>query len=191
MRLVADRDAIERLVTAPRAPRNRLTRAVVGFVTTIVATFVIPLMASGGWRGIAAYVRAEPWAAIGLPLGLAVILTIVTVASTYGTSATDVSRIATQIERDWLRLTDGWWIARVLVSGMLMALVIGIPVGTLIALSARPSELPELGGRVGIVGAFLLMTLLWTVPMAFVIRFLTLRSYRPLLRAEPTNDAEG
>ena len=67
MRLLADRDAIERLVTAQRLPRYRLKRAVGGFVTAIVATFVIPLMASGGWRGIAAYVRAKPWSAIGVP----------------------------------------------------------------------------------------------------------------------------
>jgi hypothetical protein len=177
MRPVADRDAIERLIIAQRVPHHRLKRAAVGFVTAIVGTFVIPLMASGRWRGIAPYVRADPLFAIGLPFGLAVILTILSVAPTYGAAATDVSQIAMRIERD-VRLTQGWWIARVVVRGVVMALVIGIPVGTLMAMNARPFELPELGGRAGIVGAFVFMTLLWTIPMAFVLRFLTLRSYR-------------
>jgi len=38
---------------------------------------------------------------------------------------------------------------------------------------------------------FVLLTLLWTVPMGFLFRYLILRSYEPLLRLDPKTDGKG
>lgn len=190
MRYIADREAIDRLVQ--RTVRERSRRILSGIFVAIAGSFsvlFIPLIAGDGWQGLTAYIRAEPWAALGVPFALAVFLAAMVVHQTYSAATTDASRIARRIERDWLRLTDKRWMVRVTLWGVALALAIGVPIGILMAVTARPSELAELGGHFGIVARFTSMTLIWTVPGAFMIRYLSVRSYRPLLRLEGSNDA--
>ena len=181
---LVDHDALERVVAKSAAhPMSRmLGGAVFVLALTLGPTVLSPLAFGEGWEGVAAYVRAEPWASLWLPLIVAAVLLAASAIAQFGRSARDVSRIARRIERDWKLLTEGRWVIRTVSLGIAMGSFVGFPIGALLAFEARPAELPEVGGRLGIVLSFVGMTLLWTVPAAFWIRFMAIRQYRPLLR---------
>ena len=183
---VVDIAAIERLIDArPKGRGRQILGAVVSaFSISVAPTIVVPLVGGEGWQGVTSYARAHPWLSFGIPLMLCAFLAAASVVIQSRPAARDAVRIARRVERDWRSLTQGPWIARVLLTGIAMGCLVGIPIGTLLATDARPSELQEGGGRVGIVLTFLGMTLLWTLPAAFLIRFMMLRSYRPLLRTD-------
>jgi hypothetical protein len=182
---LVDRKALERVVAKKVArPISRmLGSAAFALSMTLGPTVLSPLAFGEGWEGVAAYVRAEPWASLWLPLILAAVIVIASAVSQFGRAARDTSRIARRIERDWRLLTEGRWVTRTILLGVLMGCCVGFPIGTLLAFDARPGELLEAGGRFGIVLSFVAMTLVWTVPAAFWIRFMALREYRPLLRS--------
>lgn len=85
--------------------------------------------------------------------------------------------MARRIEQEVENLTGPGWIRRVLRVGLLMALAIGLPIGGLIAVFVPAGAFPG-GSRLLTVPAVFAMTLLWTVPMAFVLRWATLRLHR-------------
>ena len=190
-RAIADTDAIERLVASQQTPRHRIKIVVAGVLFPATAIFVpvigAPFAGEGDWwQETVMWWRAEPWSALGLPILFGIVMAIFLFVTTSGPGARDVSRIARRIERDWRYLTDKFWILRVALGGIVVGCLIGIPIGTLLALDARPSELEEVvGGRVGVAVMFLLMTWLWTLPSAFLFRFLMLRSYRRFVRIVP------
>lgn len=182
---LVDREALE-LVVAKRVARpisRMLSSAAFALTITLGPTVVAPLAYGEGWEGVGAYVRAEPWASLWLPLILAAIILVASAVGQFRRAARDTSRIARRIERDWRLLTEGRWVTRTILLGVLMGCCVGFPIGTLLAFDARPDELLKAGGRFGIVLSFIAMTLIWTVPAAFWIRFMALREYRPLLRS--------
>ena len=119
------------------------------------------------WR-----VLAVVFAAVGLPLFI----------SSFRYTR-DVRRgsieVARNMERDWKRATQPGWEGRTVLRGIMLGLGIGVPVGLLMALGLPLSELPG-GSRLGMFFTFTLMTLTWTIPAAFVIRWRLLRDYRRL-----------
>ena len=181
---LVDREALE-MVVAKRVARpisRMLSSAALVLTMTLGPTVVSPLACGEGWEGVVAYVRAEPWASLWLPLILAAVILVASAVGQFRRAARDTSRIARRIERDWRLLTEGRWVTRTILFGVLMGCCVGFPIGTLLAFDARPDEVLEPGGRFGIVLSFVAMTLVWTVPAAFWIRFMALREYRPLLR---------
>jgi hypothetical protein len=89
------------------------------------------------------------------------------------------------MNKNWLYYVGQGWTARVLRMGVFVALGIGIPIGTLIAMTSSPSELPG-GSRLMMILFFTGMTAAWAVPMMFIIRFFTVRSQRKLMRVPCT-----
>jgi hypothetical protein len=179
-----DLEAVERFVAnkSARPVRRILSIALLAVATTLGPTIVLPLAFDDGWQGVKAYVRAEPWGSLWLPLCVAAALVIASTVTEFRRATRDTSRIAWRIERDWRWLTEGRWVTRTVLLGVLMGAFVGFPIGTLLAFEARPAEIREFHGRLSIVLAFFAMTLVWTVPAAFWIRFKAVREYRPLLR---------
>jgi hypothetical protein len=70
----------------------------------------------------------------------------------------------------------GWW-RKAVRTGVMLGVGIGAPVGLLLALMLPVVELPS-SGRVGLVGLFLAGTIVWTVPAAFLMRWVWLRRLR-------------
>jgi hypothetical protein len=120
------------------------------------------------------------------------LIAALTVAGVMGTYHTIISRritrhgvapFARRIEADVDRLTTTRWPRTVLKQGLKLGSAIGLPVGVLMAATTPASALPP-GGRLVVPLMFVAMTFAWTLPMAFVLRWATLRSYRRWLRPE-------
>jgi hypothetical protein len=100
-------------------------------------------------------------------------------------------RFASQFLRSWLLLLAVVFILPALADGHLpvqsdfagrkLTLGVGMPVGLLAAFLAPANALPS-GGRLVVLPMFVGMTALWAIPMGFVIRWLTVRSLRRVMR---------
>ena len=71
---------------------------------------------------------------------------------------------------------DGWW-RRVLLMGVVMAFAIGIPVGAILAFGSPRDELPG-HSRLLMMVIFILLTAVWTIPGAFLMRWRLVKTYR-------------
>ena len=89
----------------------------------------------------------------------------------------DASDEIRRIYRDHERMTGPHWVLWTLRTGVLMGLAVGIPIGLLLAIGLKPGDLPP-GGRVATVPLFTAVSLVWTIPFAFGIRWIVLRSHR-------------
>jgi hypothetical protein len=87
------------------------------------------------------------------------------------------------IVKNWLYFVGPGWQVRLLRMGLLMALAIGISIGTLMATTSPISELPG-QSRLLMVLVFTAGTAAWVFPMMFAFRFLSIRSQRKLILAE-------
>ena len=85
--------------------------------------------------------------------------------------------IAERMEAEYRELTQAGWVYRVLRMGLLIGLGVGLPVGALVAVLSKASDLPQ-SSRILMFVVFLGLTCAWTFPMAFVIRLAVLRQYR-------------
>jgi hypothetical protein len=80
--------------------------------------------------------------------------------------------------REWSRMTGSGWVARYARYGALMGLAIGVPIGAALAFGMKPEELPG-NSRVLMELIFLTITMGWTVPACFGMRWLIVRQMRP------------
>jgi hypothetical protein len=182
-----DFEAVERLVAAQwYSQPMTASRVVVRFLGIAAVAGLGPVLVGtidGGlsWADTLGFVRAEPWSAVGVPLALGVLLATFIVGISLHPSSRDVTKVATRVERHCRYLTEGRWIARVVLWGIVLGCAVGVPIGTLLASDLRPSDIAEGYTPLRVVLIFVGMTFLWTVPASFLFRFLTLRSDRPLL----------
>lgn len=142
-----DLEAVERFVGSQwYSQPTSASRVVVRFLGIAAAAGLIPLIVNllnGNWAGTLGFVRAEPWSAVGIPLALSVLLTTFVVGASLHPSARDVTKVARRVERHCRYLTEGRWIARVVLWGIALGCVIGVPIGMLLANDLRPSEIAE------------------------------------------------
>lgn len=149
-----------------------------------VVTVVFPALASGNLGDILNPSTVSFWIRWFLP-------TVLAAPSVWGHYLWTRKRVergaeslALEIRNQWLKWTGKGWIRRTLVTGAGMTAAVGGSVGLLISTLFPLSELPG-GSRVtGFLG-FVAVTALWTFPMAFGIRWISLRSNRPFLRIKP------
>jgi ABC-type uncharacterized transport system permease subunit len=87
-----------------------------------------------------------------------------------------VSALADQVEREHAQLAEPTWIKAAVGAGIKLTLWVGGLVGALIA-AALPG-ISSLSERLAIFGQFVAFTAAWAIPFGFVIRWMTLRSYR-------------
>jgi len=87
----------------------------------------------------------------------------------------------------WLYLVGPGWLARTALTGVLITLGVGIPIGLLIAFGSDPSELPS-QSRVLMVLAFTGMTGAWAIPISFLLRWVSIRSQRKLMYDPASRD---
>jgi hypothetical protein len=98
-------------------------------------------------------------------------------------NAADAADIAAaNFERQIEKLRGIGWVGRTVRQGAILGLAIGVPIGFLLAAIPLPViEQAGLWGRIGMAGMFIGATLLWTIPMAFGIRWLSLFSMKKYL----------
>ena len=184
-RISVDTEAVARLVARQNEHRPAKFLALFGVLVLLVGAVPLGMMLLyEDAESVIAYLRAEPWTGVGVPVGFAAVFSILTFAKGSTRAARDVTQIAQTLERDWRHLTESGWVARVALWGLFGGCAIGIPIGILLATGTKPEEIPSMGGRPAIVLGFLGMTLLWTIPMAFLFRWQLIRSNRSLMRVE-------
>jgi hypothetical protein len=99
-------------------------------------------------------------------------------------TGSDPVKLAAQHKFDYDRFRGVGWISRTVRMGVKMGMLIGLPIGILLVTIpiAQPATV---WGRVGVFTMFVGATLAWTIPAAFVIRLLTLRSLKKYMVAKP------
>lgn len=170
-----DQVAVAQLIETKK--RSSLARRVgSSFVLfAVVLTFAVAapeLIGGEPWPGL------EPFSIrvmVGLMVALA--LAVWTAWRTWRSFAgATVEDVSDSIRNEWEKATGPGWPLRVFVGGFAMGIAIGVPVGLLLALGEPVSDLPG-QSRVIAVLAFVVLTLVWTVPLAYGIRMLAIRSY--------------
>ena len=116
-----------------------------------------------------------------LPLGMGLLINLVGLRTQLRQARESPASLAREIEAEWAELVRPRWPLRTLATGLVMGLGIGLLVGPLLAFGLPPDERPA-GGPAVIWLSFVGLTLLWTIPMAFLLRWGTLRFYRRLSR---------
>ena len=76
------------------------------------------------------------------------------------------------------------WAVRSLRAGVLLGAAVGVPVGVLLAISWEPHQFP-VSNRWMVVPSFIGVTMLWTIPFAFVLRWVTLLALKRFVKPLP------
>jgi hypothetical protein len=171
--LVAD---IERHRHAAGANQSRLKHWAVCFGTNAILFLVALPMLNGEF--METFDPANPdlyyW------LAASVIGTFIQVAlgdRQHRRSPTDVDQIVSAYQKNADRYSGPGWLTRTILMGIWLGLGVGIPVA-LLAVLFMPAEYGVGRERWEGVAYFLALTFAWTMPMAFLIRLISMMSFR-------------
>jgi hypothetical protein len=174
-----DIDKLERALRddndAARSATRYFSRLLFSFAALVVALVVIAPIVGG-----------EPVYSAAHPRSFcirfaAAILTFVVIAGLRYRDARDPHAAALRLKTDFDKMTAPGWPAYVMKLGARMGLILGLTVASAMAL-VPTAEAPELSQRLPTAALFLVGTFAWTVPFAFFIRWLSVRSIRKNLR---------
>jgi hypothetical protein len=155
-------------------------RLFVNIVLAYLVFVIIPAALAGEFAHVFDLEGRRIWTNLVGPLAFAIVITAWSVWYTRRQVVRGPQQTARSIEREVRTLTGPHWLRRVLMIGLGMGAAIGIPIGALVAFTA-PAGL-SLGSRMLAVFTFTAMTLLWTIPIAFAIRWVTLRTHQRFIR---------
>ena len=118
--------------------------------------------------------RLPLWAALGTGPILATVATVFAWRGARRERGRSLDEAVRQAVDERAKLRSQGWLGRTLGTGVLMGLGVGLPVGLLMAVGWPASKHPAGSPALGVV-QFVGMTMCWTLPMAFLIRWLYLR----------------
>ncbi len=119
------------------------------------------------------------WMRVGVACLTLALTWVTTMWLTPGAQASVEAKTA-YAEQEFAKLTAPGWKRRFFRIGILIGLAVGGVVGPLVAWVA-PDPGSGWGVRVLVFFGFMLATMAWTIPMAFLIRWISFRSYRRYL----------
>lgn len=183
VRYTVDRAAIEREVARRRAIQEQgyfawFTRVL--FVNLIIL-YAAMLLSS---RHNREFGSMPPWRValvVGLPFAAALVASWFSTRTLFKPDATDADKFAERVAREVQSLAGPGWARRSLLWGLLLGVGIGTPIGVLVAFTAPAAALPAGHRWLGAL-LFLGMTLIWAIPMAFLLRWWTLITYRRFVK---------
>lgn len=182
-RYVVDRAAVAAEIARRQAIRERghfawFTRVL--FINMLVLYAVILLVSPEN----RAFDTMPTWRlvmVVALPFAAALVASWISTRAVFRPDAVDPEQLVDRVQREVQSLAGPGWAWRSLRLGLVIGFGVGIPVAALLALAAPLTNLPAgsrwLGGAL-----FLGLTLLWAIPMAFLLRWWSLAMYRRLLR---------
>ena len=180
---VVDRALVEEEIARTRArmSRGRGRWFVRSFLRAAIALYVI--------TGVAQWTQGTSFASLPVPKRFALVvfpaLAALAIAS-FGlrqpdANTLDPDRRARAIASDLRALGGSGWALRSLRSGVFLGAVIGIPVGLLLTASWDPARFP-VSNRWMVVPSFVGVTMLWTIPLAFLLRWVTLLALKRFIK---------
>lgn len=182
-RYIVDRAAIDAEIQRRKAIREKgyfawFTRVL--FVNLLVL-YAVTLLASPRNR---AFGEMQAWRValvVGLPFLAGLAASWISTRAVFKPDAIDAEKFAERVAREVQSLAGPGWAWRSLKWGVLLGLAIGVPVAALLAYVAPVAALPT-GSRLLGAALFLGLTLLWAIPMTFLLRWWSLITYRRLLK---------
>jgi hypothetical protein len=172
-----DRERVELAIAADQKarendPRYRLKQWVKTFIpNAVLYLIVLPLIL--GDREI--YHLSSP--TLWIWLTATVLTTAGGIAHSdwlYRKTIRNVAHGMRAVQKDIDRLTGEGWVRRTLLMGVYMGLGVGVPIGILMALFLPSDYGSALERWIG-AAVFVALTLAWTIPMAFLIRWASIR----------------
>jgi len=146
-----------------------------GSILGIGLTLVLPGFLGGG-LGLVDLSSWGFWVRLLGPVFVAGMVTPYMYFNARKQSQRTLDEVVRRSEGEFALLTAPGWVRRVFRRGTLLALGIGLPVGALLAFGSPVTELPA-GSRLLAMAGFLAATAAWTLPGAFALRWLSLKSY--------------
>ncbi len=182
-RYIVDRTAIAAEIARRKTIRERgyfawFTRVL--FVNLLIL-YAVMLVASPKNREFGIMPTWRLVLVVGLPFAAALAASLISSRTLFKPEAIDPEQFADRVTREVRSLAGPGWAWRSLKWGALLGLAIGIPVAALLAFVAPARALPA-GSRLLGAALFLGLTLLWAIPMAFLLRWWSLVTYRRLLK---------
>ena len=179
---VVDRALVEEEIARTRA---RLAQGggrwfLRSFARTAAVMYAIALVAQWGRADQLAALPAEKRIAFLLFPAVAA-LAIAWLGRRQMSAALDTDQRVRDIAAELRSLGGSGWAVRSLRSGMLLGAAVGVPVGILLALSWEPQQFP-VSNRWMVVPSFVGVTMLWTIPFAFVLRWVSLLALRRFVK---------
>lgn len=182
-RYVIDREAVEAEVANTRALHDAGVRR--WFVRQALLNLVVfsAVAAAVSFRELTTTGMSPSKLAvtIAFPILGAMVLAWWTGHQRFRDEALDVERRIQEIAHDLRALGGPGWARRSLLVGLGLSAGVGIPVGVLMMALWRPEDLPG-ANRWLTIPAFVGMTMMWAIPMTFLLRWMTLLSLKRLVK---------
>lgn len=184
-RYIVDRAAVEQEVARRRAIQKRGYFA--WFTRVLFVNVIIIYLAAflGRWGAATRPISELPlWHAaliVGLPFLGALAISWFGTRSVFKPDAVDPDKVADKVLRDVQSLAGPGWPGRSLAFGLKLGLGVGIPIALLLAVLGPRMPLPG-GSRWLGATIFVGLTLLWAIPLGFLLRWWSLVTYRRLLK---------
>ena len=183
---VVDRALVEEEIARTRArlARGRGRLFLRSFLRAAVAMYV--LAAAAQWTAPEALASLPQPKQVVLLLFPALTAAVIAWFSLrqFDDHALDTDRRARAIAQDLRALGGSGWMGRSLRTGVFLGAAIGIPVGLLLAASWDPLRFP-VSNRWMVVPSFVGVTMLWTIPFAFIVRWVSLLALRRFVKPVP------
>lgn len=184
---VIDRALVEEEIARSRSTlaRGRSRWFALSFLRAAALFYVIA--AAAQWSNFADLQAVPPSKRLGLllfPALAALFVTIMSGRSRFSEQALDPDYKVREISESLRSLGGAGWAWRSLRTGVFLGASIGIPVGLLLALDWRPEHFP-VANRWMVLPSFVGVTLMWTIPFAFLLRWLSLLGLRRFVKTVP------
>jgi hypothetical protein len=175
-KLLIDLSALQDELVRRQPPRGpaligwTARRMVTVFATFYFVAFVVPAFLDGDPASAFDLAGRALWGKLGLPLVMAGGFTLWSLHTLRRQASAGAEENAKRIEREWVQLTQRGWPLRMLLWGFAMAGAISLLPGTLLVALSPQDELLK-GSRLLTFLAFCGFTLVWAIPVPFVIRW--------------------
>ncbi len=182
-RYVIDREAVEAEVANTRALHDAGVRRWFVRQALLNLTIFSAVAAAVSFREVTTTGMSPSKLAVTIAFAIlgAIALAWLTGRQRFRNEALDVERRMQEIANDLHALGGPGWARRSLLVGLGLGAGVGIPIGVLMMALWRPEDLPG-ANRWLTIPAFVGMTMMWAIPMAFLLRWVTLLALKRLVK---------
>lgn len=187
---VIDRSLVQEELDRARAKlaRGKARLVAASFVRAAAIFYLIAIAAQWSRFGdLDAVPPSKRVAVLLFPAIAALFVALMGLRADVAEQSLDTDRKVRQISDNLRALGGAGWAWRSLRAGVFIGAAIGFPVGLLLMFDWRPEHFP-VSNRWMVVPSFVGITLMWTIPFAFVLRWLSLLGLKRFVKPVPGSD---